>query len=93
MSRKQFKAHFLGVLLSLENLLDLKFTPKPGDEIHGAICYVCSFTCITMSAVWHRILVPFDHRYKVTEASDATSGMEIANTESLLAQLVVLQDS
>ena len=46
-----------------------------------------------MSVVWHRILVPIDFCTKVIQASDATLDMEVANIESLLAQLVALRDS
>ena len=63
------------------------------NEIDGAIYCVTSFTCIIMSVVWHRILVPIDFGNKVIPASDATLDMEVANTKSLLAQIVALQDS
>ena len=56
-SVKPFVAHLPGVKLALENLLELNITPKIRNEIHGAIYYVRSFTCIIMSVVWHRILV------------------------------------
>ena len=57
------------------------------------MCYDRSFTCIVVSIVWHRILVPIDFCNKVIQASDATLHMELANLESLLAQLVALRDS
>ena len=46
-----------------------------------------------MSVVWHRTLVTIDLCNKVIQASDATLDKEVANIESLLAQLVVLRDS
>ena len=46
-----------------------------------------------MSFVWYRILVPIDVCNKVFQASDATLDMEVANIESLLAQLLALRDS
>ena len=81
------------IKLALEDLLELNLTPKTRNEIKGAICYVSSFTCIIMSVVWHRILVPIDFCNKVIQASDTTLDMEVANIESLLAQLVALRDS
>ena len=92
-SVKPFVAHLPGVKLALEDLLELNLTPKTRNEIKGAICYVSSFTCIIMSVVWHRILVPIDFCNKVIQASDTTLDMEVANIESLLAQLVALRDS
>ena len=50
-------------------------------------------SCIIMSVVWHTMLVPIDFCNKVIQASDATLDMEVANIESLLAQLVALRDS
>ena len=79
--------------MALEDLLKLNLTPKTRNEICGAIGYVSSFTCIIMSIVWHKILIPIDFCNKVIQASDATLDMEVANIESLLAQLVALQDS
>ena len=58
----------------------------------GAIT-VSSFTCIIMSVVWHRILVPIDFCNKVIQASDAILYMKVANIESLLEQLETLRDS
>ena len=46
-----------------------------------------------MSVVWYRILVPIDFYNDVIQAIDANLDMEVANIESLLAQLVVLRDS
>ena len=46
-----------------------------------------------MSIVWHRILIPIDFCNKVIQASDVTVDMEVSNIESLLAQLLALQDS
>ena len=43
-----------------------------------------------MSVVWHRIFVPIDFYNKVIQAGDATLDMEVANKESLLAQLAAL---
>ena len=92
-SVKPFVAHIPGVKLALEDLLELNLTPKTKNEIKGAICYVSSFTCIIMSVVWHKILVPIDFCNKVIQASDTTLDMEVENIESLLAQLVALRDS
>ena len=92
-SVKPLVAHLPGVNLALEDLLELNLTPKTRNEIHGAICYVSSITFIIMSVVWYRILVPIDFCNKVILASDATSGLEVANIESLLVQLVALRDS
>ena len=83
-SVKPFVAHLPGVKLALEALLELNLTPKTRNEIKGAVCYVSSFTCIIMSVVWHRILVPIDFCNKVIEASDTTLDMEVANIKSLL---------
>ena len=82
-SVKSFVAHLLGVMLALEDLLELNLTPKTRNEIHGAICYVSSFTI--MSVVWHRVLVPIDFCNQVMQASDATLDMAVANIERLLA--------
>ena len=84
-SAKPFVVHLPGDKLALEDLLELNLTPIPRNEIHGAICYVSSFTCIMISVVWHRILVPIDFCNKVIQASDATLDSEVANIESLLA--------
>ena len=46
-----------------------------------------------MSVVWCRILVSIDFGNKVIQASNATSDMEVANVESLLAQLVANRES
>ena len=92
-SVKQFVAHLPGVKLALEDLLEMNLTPKTRNKIHGAICNVSSFTSIIMPVMWYRKLVPVDLSNKVIQASDATSGIKIANTESLLAQLVALRDS
>ena len=92
-SVKPFVAHLPGVKLALEDLLELNITPKTRNEIHGAISYVSSFTCIIMSVVWHKILVPIDFCNKVIQASDATLDIEVANIESLIAQLVALRDN
>ena len=46
-----------------------------------------------MSVVWHRILVPIDFCNKVIQASEATSDEEVANIESLIAQLMALRYS
>ena len=91
-SVKLFVAHLPGVKLVSEDLLELKITPKTRNKIHGVIpvCYVGSFTWIIMSVVWHRILVPIVFCNKVNQASDATLHIEVANIESLHAQLVPL---
>ena len=90
---KPFVAHLPGVKLALEDLLELNITPKTRNEIHGTIRYVRFFTCIIMSVVWHRILVPIDCCNKVIQASDATLDMEVANIEGLIEKLVALRDS
>ena len=64
-SVKQFVAHLPGVKLALEDLLELNLTPKTMNEVHGAICYVSSFTGIMMSVVCYRILVSIDFCNKV----------------------------
>ena len=46
-----------------------------------------------MSIVWHIILIRIDFCNKVIQASDVTVDMEVSNIESLLAQLLALQDS
>ena len=46
-----------------------------------------------MSVVWHIILVHIDVCNNVIQASDATLNMEVANVESLLAQVVALRGS
>ena len=46
-----------------------------------------------MSIVSHRILLPFNFCNKVIQASNASLDMKVANTESLLTQLVALRDS
>ena len=79
--------------VDLEDLLELNLTQNNRNEIHGAMCYVSSFTCTIMSIVWYRILVPVGICYKVIQVSDATLDMEVTNIESLLAQLVDLRDS
>ena len=76
---KPFVAHLPGVTLALENLLELNITPKTRKEIHGVICYVRSFTCIIISVVWHRILVPIDFCNNVIRAIATTLDMEVAN--------------
>ena len=43
-SEKPFVAHLPGVLLALEDLIELNLTSKTRNQIHGAICYVSSFT-------------------------------------------------
>ena len=43
--------------------------------------------------MWHRILVPIDSCNKVIQASGATLDMEVANIESMHAELVALRDS
>ena len=91
-SVKPFVAHLPGVKLALENLLELNIPPETMNEIHAAICYVRSFTCIIMSVLWHRILVSIDFCKKIIQASDATLDMEVLIIESLLAQLVPLRD-
>ena len=90
---KSFVAHLTGVKLALEDLLELNLTPKCRNEIHGAMCNVSSFSWIIMSVVWYRILVSIDFYNKVIQASDLTLDMEVANIESLLAQLVAIRDS
>ena len=45
-SVKPFVTHLPGVKLALEDLLELNITPKTRNEMHGAICYIRSFTCI-----------------------------------------------
>ena len=92
-SVKQFVGHLPGVKLTLEDLLELNPTPKSRNKIHGAICYVSSFSCIIMSVMWYRIVVSIDICSKVIQASDLTLDMEVANIESLLAQLVAIRDS
>ena len=89
-SVKPFVAHLSGVTLTLEKVLELNITPKTRKRIHGAMCYCRSFTGIIVSVVWHKILVPIDFCNNVIQASDATLHMEVANIESLLAQLVAL---
>ena len=81
---KSFVAHLPGVKLALEGLLKLKLTSKTRNEIHGAISYVSSFTCIIMSVVWHRILVPIDFCNKIIQASDATLDMGVATYKACL---------
>ena len=92
-SVKPFVAHLQGVKLALKDLLELNITTKTRNEIHGAICYVSSFTCMIMSVVWYRILIPIVFCNKVIQGSDATLDMKVANIKSLLAQLVALWDS
>ena len=89
-SVKPFVAHPPGVKLALEDVLGINLTPKIRNEIHGAMCYVSSFTCIIMSVVWCIILVPIDFCNYVIQASDATLDMQVASVERLLAQLVAL---
>ena len=74
---KPFIADLPGVNLVFEYLLELYLTPRTRNEIHGAVCYISSFTCIIMSVVWHRILVPIDACNLVIQASDAISDMEL----------------
>ena len=92
-SVKPFVAHLPGVKLALEDLQELNFTPRTRNKIHGALCYVSSFTCVTMPVVWYRILVSIDFCIKDNQASDATFNMDVATIGSLLAQLVALPDS
>ena len=92
-SIKPFLAHLPGDKLALEDMLELNLTPKTRNEILVAICYVSSFNYIILSVVWHRILITIDYCNNVIQASDATLDMEVANIESLLAQLVALRDS
>ena len=92
-SVKPFVAHLPGVRLALEGLLELNISSKTRNEIHGALCYVKSFTCIIMSIVWHRILVPIDICNKIIQGNGATVDMEVANLESLLQELLTLRDS
>ena len=92
-SVKPFVAHLPGVRLALEGLLELNITSKTRNEIHGALCYVKSFTCIIMSIVWHRILLPIDICNKIIQGNGATVDMEVANLESLLQELLTLRDS
>ena len=79
-------------MLALEDLIELNLTPKTNSEIHGAMCCVRFFTCIIMSVVWYRILVAIDFCSKVIQDSDATLDMEVANIESMHAEIVALQD-
>ena len=92
-SVKPLVARLSGVKLALEDLLELNITTKTKNEIHGALCYVSFPTCIIMSVVWRRTLVPIDFCNKVIQGGDVTLDREVANIKSLLAQLMILRDS
>ena len=73
-----FAAHLPGIKEALEDLL-LNFTPKTTIEVNGANMYVSSFTCIVMSALWSKVLVPIDQRNQVIQAREAMINVEVSN--------------
>ena len=68
-------------------------TAKTTTEIHGALSYVPSFTCVIMASMWYKILVPIDLCNKVIQARDATLDIEVQNIEELLQELIELRNN
>ena len=87
---KPFAAHLRDIALALKDLLKLNMTAKTTTEIHGALSYVTSFTCVIMASTWYKILVPIDLCNKVIQARDATLDIEVQNIEELLQGLIEL---
>ena len=83
-SVRPFAAYLPGIKKALEDLLLLNLTPKKNIEVNGAIKYVSSFTCIMMSALWSKVLVPIDQKNQVLQAREATIDVEVSNVRSLI---------
>ena len=91
-SVKPFAAQLSGIKLSLEELLELNLTSKTRTEVEGALYYNNSFSCIIMSSIWYKILVPNDFCNKVIQARNATLDVEVDNINHLLRQLLELRN-
>ena len=90
-SVRLFAAHLPGIKKALEEHLSLNLTPKTTIEVNGAIKYVSSFTCIVMSALWLKILVPIDQRNQVIQARKATIDVEVSNLRVRIHELKELR--
>jgi len=90
-SVRPFAAHLPGIQKALEDLLFLNLTRKTTIEVNGTIKYVTSFTCIVVSALWLKVLVPIDQRNQVIQAREATVDVEVSNLRSLSEELKELR--
>ena len=67
-SIKPFVAHLLGIIMVLEELLELNLTPKCSGHVKDVVSYVTLFICNIMSVARHEVLVPIDFCYTIIQA-------------------------
>ena len=65
---KPFASHLNGIQVALQHQLELNLAAKTRNQINGVLAFLRTFTCVSMSAAWDKILPAIDIYNKVNQA-------------------------